>query len=366
MIARLRHGGIQVSLFIDPDLVQVEASRQAGADAVEINTGVYAAAVPGERARPLARVIETARAAAARHLEVLAGHGLSLRERRAHRRDPGDRRAQHRPQHHRPRCLGRDGARRAGDAGAPAMRRVAGRAGVLPAVLLLVGAMGLRVGAQSTVPVSLHTSDGMRLAGTLYQPSHRPAPAVILLHMQTRSSADWRRLAERLAEAGIAALAIDFRGHGASGSVVLAPDGTGGDLNRNLLDVQAARSLLTEWQGPGAGRIGIAGASIGANLAALHAAADPTIRSLALLSAGLDYRGLRIEAAMRKYGERPAFIVASLEDPYATRSARQLTTFGNGIRELRLLSEAGHGTVMLSRQPDLVDLLVDWFQRTLL
>jgi pyridoxine 5-phosphate synthase len=76
-IARLRQGGIKASIFIDPDLVQVEASRQAGADAVEINTGAYASAVPGERARPLARVIETARAAAARDLEVLAGHGLT-------------------------------------------------------------------------------------------------------------------------------------------------------------------------------------------------------------------------------------------------------------------------------------------------
>jgi hypothetical protein len=39
---------------------------------------------------------------------------------------------------------------------------------------------------------------------------------------------------------------------------------------------------------------------------------------------------------------------------------------GDGLRDLRLVTGAGHGTVMLTRQPDLVGLLVDWFRRTLL
>jgi pyridoxine 5-phosphate synthase len=76
-IERLRQAGIKTSIFIDPDMAQVQASRQVGANAVEINTGAYAAAPPTERARPLAGVIEAARAAAALDLEVLAGHGLT-------------------------------------------------------------------------------------------------------------------------------------------------------------------------------------------------------------------------------------------------------------------------------------------------
>ena len=47
--------------------------------------------------------------------------------------------------------------------------------------------------------------------------------------------------------------------------------------------------------------IGLAGASIGANLALLDAADDPGVMSVALLSPGIDYRGLRTEAAMKKY-----------------------------------------------------------------
>jgi pyridoxine 5-phosphate synthase len=79
-VAELRRGSIQVALFIDPDLEQVEASRRVGADAVELHTGTYCQACldgdqPAVRAE-LARLIEAAEAAASLGLEVHAGHGL--------------------------------------------------------------------------------------------------------------------------------------------------------------------------------------------------------------------------------------------------------------------------------------------------
>ena len=214
----------------------------------------------------------------------------------------------------------------------------------------------------STLAVTLHTTDGVAIAGTVVLPSRRPAPAVILLHMLARSRDDWQAVAARLADAGIAAMAIDLRGHGASGTAEAAPSQ---DLGPALLDVQAARAFLKSRPDIATDRIGMAGASIGANLAVLAAASDTSVRSLALLSAGLDYRGLRIDAAMKNYGDRPALIVASQEDPYAVRSAKQLAAAGSGLRDLRLLTGAGHGTAMLVGQPDLIGALVDWFKRTL-
>lgn len=74
---RLREAGIRVSIFIDPDEAQVAASKEAGADAVEINTGGYADASPSSRAARLAEVRRSAEAASAGGLEVLAGHGLT-------------------------------------------------------------------------------------------------------------------------------------------------------------------------------------------------------------------------------------------------------------------------------------------------
>ena len=156
--------------------------------------------------------------------------------------------------------------------------------------------------------------------------------------------------------------------HGASGPL---PEGATLDaLTPMMADVKAARAFLASRREAVPGRVGLAGASIGANLAILTAASDATVRSLALLSPGIDYRGLRPEAAIKQYGGRPAMIIASQEDHYATNSARQLTVAGAGpgigIRDLRILNGVGHGAAMLARQPDLVSSLVDWFRRTLL
>jgi alpha-beta hydrolase superfamily lysophospholipase len=215
-------------------------------------------------------------------------------------------------------------------------------------------------------PVTLRSEDGVALTATFYEASRQPAPAVILLHMQTRSREDWMAFAHRLADSGIHALAIDFRGHGGSAP---GPAGDNGqpNLSRLVLDVQAARVYLTgRPEAVRSGAIGLLGASIGANVAVLQAAGDASIRSLALLSPGLDYRSLRTEAALRKFGARPALLVAASDDPYALRSVRELAKAGDGLREVRLLGPAGHGTVMLSRDADLERTLVDWFQRTLL
>ncbi len=233
------------------------------------------------------------------------------------------------------------------------------------AALVLVSACAAPAGAGPVTSLTFRTKDGVQIAASFYQPSRRPAPCVILVHMLARSRDDWQALASRLADAGIAALAIDLRGHGGSSPDPRTDADATQDLSPALLDVQAARLFLSGRPDLGVTTVGIAGASIGANLAALAAAADPTIRSIALLSPGLDYRNLHSEAALKKVGERPVLMIASQEDGYATRSIRKLQKAGAGRREVRLVNAAGHGTAMLARQPDLVSSIVEWFQRTL-
>jgi pyridoxine 5-phosphate synthase len=77
MARDLRSAGIKVSVFIDPESEQIAASVDAGADAIEINTGQYAEARSGDRAARLAAVAAAASQGASRGLEVLAGHGLT-------------------------------------------------------------------------------------------------------------------------------------------------------------------------------------------------------------------------------------------------------------------------------------------------
>jgi dienelactone hydrolase len=200
--------------------------------------------------------------------------------------------------------------------------------------------------------VTFRAEDGAMLTGAYYEPSRRPAPGIVLLHMLRRSHADWDVVATQLSDAGFAVLAIDYR--------------SGDELGAYALDVRAAKAFLRERPEVTPGSIGIAGASIGANLAVLDAADDPGVLSIALLSPGLDYKGLRTEAAMKKYGGRPALLAGSTKDPYAARTIRHLTTIGPGLREVRLTDAVAHGTTLLARDGDLLSALVDWFKRTLL
>lgn len=220
--------------------------------------------------------------------------------------------------------------------------------GVVAALLVL----DPRVGAAGRV-VTFPAADGRTVSALLIEADQRPAPAVVLVPMLGRSKDDWEGVAQRLAESNITALAIDLPG----GAV---PDPAWSD------DVRAAVSYLAARTGdirPDA--IGVAGASLGANLAVVAAAADPAIRSLALVSPSLDYRGVRIEAALRAYGSRPALFIASVRDPYAARSVRELTQDGAGPRDIRWSDAPAHGTVLLSRDPDLVRAILEWFQLTL-
>ncbi len=74
----LQTAGIKVSLFIDPDLRQLEASRQTGAAIVEFHTGTYCEAFGGpEQAKALAALMKAAEQAVAWGIEVNAGHGLN-------------------------------------------------------------------------------------------------------------------------------------------------------------------------------------------------------------------------------------------------------------------------------------------------
>jgi pyridoxine 5-phosphate synthase len=76
-VAAMTAAGIRASLFIDPDLRQVEAAAAAGAPAIELHTGAYAQAHGSAAAVELARLTACAQRGAALGLIVNAGHGLN-------------------------------------------------------------------------------------------------------------------------------------------------------------------------------------------------------------------------------------------------------------------------------------------------
>ena len=76
--ARCAEAGIRVSLFIDPDLGQIDAARRTGAPVVELHTGKYADSnnVPQQQ-HELTRIRIAVEHAHAQGLQVNAGHGLN-------------------------------------------------------------------------------------------------------------------------------------------------------------------------------------------------------------------------------------------------------------------------------------------------
>ena len=73
-IERLRKAGIVVSLFVDPDLNQVRASADVGADFIELHTGAYANRPDDAEIKKLVAAAELAHELG---LRVNAGHGLN-------------------------------------------------------------------------------------------------------------------------------------------------------------------------------------------------------------------------------------------------------------------------------------------------
>ena len=77
MVARLSDAGIRVSLFIGPEVRQLEAAMRLQVPVVEFHTGEYAHAAGEQRAVELKRIADMAALAARNGIEPHAGHGLT-------------------------------------------------------------------------------------------------------------------------------------------------------------------------------------------------------------------------------------------------------------------------------------------------
>ncbi|HQD36839.1 MAG TPA: pyridoxine 5'-phosphate synthase [Thermodesulfovibrio thiophilus] len=77
VIKKIKDGGIPVSLFINPDRVDIECSKKIGVDMVEIHTGYYSETRGQAQLKELERVKDAVAYALNMGLKVNAGHGLN-------------------------------------------------------------------------------------------------------------------------------------------------------------------------------------------------------------------------------------------------------------------------------------------------
>lgn len=75
-VAQLQEAGIRVSLFIDPDPVQIEAAARTGATVIELHTGAYAEAEGDALEQQFQRLQQGVQVGLQQGFRVNAGHGL--------------------------------------------------------------------------------------------------------------------------------------------------------------------------------------------------------------------------------------------------------------------------------------------------
>lgn len=77
-VEQLQQAGIRVSLFIAPDLAQIQAAYECGARVIELHTGTYAEAEGEQKNIECQRIQTAAEFAASLGMTVNAGHGLTI------------------------------------------------------------------------------------------------------------------------------------------------------------------------------------------------------------------------------------------------------------------------------------------------
>ena len=202
--------------------------------------------------------------------------------------------------------------------------------------------------------VSFPTKDGWTLSA-FYRPPRKGGVVLVLAHGVASGKNEWAGFTQRLAARGVGTLAVDLRGHGDSkkgpkGRRDFTDFDASGEWPRTTADFDAAVDWLKA-RGFPEGRIAVGGASIGANLAAQAAADRPKTPFLLLLSAGPDYRGVKLQKPRTK-----TLAGASPGDVYAYQTLRPLAAVP-GVETFE--APSGHGVQMFA-DPATLDKIVAW------
>lgn len=209
-------------------------------------------------------------------------------------------------------------------------------------------------------PVHFTTKDGWTLSAA-YRPPSKNGSVVILIHGVGSAKAEWAAFADELGALGLGTLALDLRGHGESlagpqGRMDFSSFDASGEWPRAQRDIEAAVNFLNRKK-ISLPRIGLMGASIGANLAS-RAAAGRKISWVALLSPGLDYRGVLLTAVGLK--DKKVLLASSAQDVYAAQAVK-IAAFQ--LEKASVLEAAGGHGVQMFEDGKFRAALLGWISR---
>jgi len=222
-----------------------------------------------------------------------------------------------------------------------------------------------------TKEVTFTTEDGIRISATFHQAinDYTQSPAIILIHQGGSSKEEWTesKIWNQLIEKGYSLLAYDIRLHGKS-------EKDKGDIydlfnnpKRAPLDLLAAIDFLKKNPKIDTTRIGILGASIGANLAAVASASDKyNVKTVVVLSAKTSaVKNLSGENKALKF--KNAFFIASKNEQNGKRKewANELFSMTYGEKKIEIAEGNKHGSYILRENKQLTNDVINWFIKTL-
>ena len=218
--------------------------------------------------------------------------------------------------------------------------------------------------ADKVATVSLKASDGTLLKGSYYAAA-QPGPGLLLLHQCNRDRSAWAAFATDAAARGYHVFALDYRGYGESEGRRFENYQEQGPVIQEKWpgDVDAAFAFLTSQPGVDKARIGAAGASCGVNQAVQLARRHPEVRTVVLLSGG-------IQPDAREYVRRttamPVLTAASLDDGNIVQTMRWISDLSpHAASRYVEYKAAGHGTDMFKVEAGLQPMMLDWFDKHL-
>jgi dienelactone hydrolase len=222
--------------------------------------------------------------------------------------------------------------------------------------------------------ITLTTEKGFDLKASFYQSKTASNRAVLLLHQCNYNRTMYNDIGQQLAEKGIHALSLDFRGFGESinnefsvEKVQSLPKEQRGKAWQEMSsswpnDVQLAYEYLTN-KSSGKGLVGVIGASCGGSQA-ITLAENNSINALGFFSSG--QRDENIERYKTTLSELPTLIIASEKDRGTYQSAQKLfeaTTNENS----KFIAYKGseHGYPLLDRDKQLASYITGWLDSQL-
>jgi pimeloyl-ACP methyl ester carboxylesterase len=242
----------------------------------------------------------------------------------------------------------------------------------LPALLLLTFGV-----SADTTQITVRTDDGLELHAWMSpSPAEGEAPLVVMLPMMGKTFRSWTTLIDstrayfETRDTGVGLgpfphfLRLDLRGHGES--IVMNDEDTvsytsmgEADFAKMPSDVAAMVTQVRKDYGDRISQVYIVGASIGANAAMMSTMLLPDIEKVALLSPGVDYRGLKPMEAFKKF-DGGILMMVSRGDVNSYESCQTLATSKNEGWILKAYPGDLHGTALINADGRAMTFLLNW------